>query len=115
VEEDLGREPHEMHEETVEAIDRMQKQLVQEKSDRQQQSNSLNLSTGIISILAMQVGISIGAISALTRKRSVWYVGLGIVAIIVPIGYANGIGFMVAGTFPSPEPVISTKSPQAGL
>ena len=55
------------------------------------------------------IGIFMGAISALTRKRSVWYVGLDIAAIIVPIGYANGIGFMVAGTFPSPEPAISTK------
>ena len=55
MEEDLGREPHEMHEDTVEAIDRMQEQLVQEKSDRQQQRNSLNfisLSTGILSTLA---------------------------------------------------------------
>ena len=44
-----------MHEDTVEAIDRMQEQLVQEKSDRQQQRNSLNfigLSTGILSTLA---------------------------------------------------------------
>jgi len=190
MEEDLGREPHEMHEDTVEAIDRMQEQLVQEKSERQQQRNSLNfigLSTGILSTLAaiaamqggyfsnegmlaqikssdswsqyqakstkrhieesnvtllkalqkpvplqttteiaklnrqqieiqqaarqlerksaldlqrhelfarsvaaLQVGISMGAISALTRKRSVWYVGLGIAAI--------GIGFMVAGS-----------------
>ena len=55
MEEDLGREPHEMHEDTVEAIDRMQEQLAQEKSDRQQQRNSLNfigLSTGILSTLA---------------------------------------------------------------
>ena len=59
------------------------------------------------SVAALQVGISMGAISALTRKRSVWYVGLGIAAI--------GIGFMVAGTFPSPKPAISTKSPQTGL
>jgi hypothetical protein len=53
-----------------------------------------------------------GAISALTRKRSVWYVGLAIAAIIVPIGYANGIEFMVAGTLPSQEPARSTKLPQ---
>ena len=204
MEEDFGREPHEMQEDTVEALDRMQEQLAQEKSEQSQQRNSLNfigLSTGILSTLAaiaamqggyfanegmlaqikssdswsqyqakstkrhieesnvtllkalqkpvpfqttteiaklnrqqieiqqaarqlerksaldlqrhelfarsvaaLQVGISMGAISALTRKRSVWYVGLAIAAI--------GIGFMVAGTFPSPEPAISTKSPQ---
>ncbi len=48
------------------------------------------------SVAALQVGISMGAISALTRKKLVWYIGLGISAI--------GIGFMVAGTIPSQEP-----------
>ncbi len=47
------------------------------------------------SVAALQVGISMGAIAALTRKQTIWYVGLGISAL--------GIGFMVAGTFPSQE------------
>ncbi|WP_416235781.1 DUF4337 domain-containing protein [Nostoc sp. UHCC 0252] len=42
------------------------------------------------SVAALQVAISMGAIAALTRKRIVWYVGLGIATI--------RIRFMVAGT-----------------
>ncbi len=53
------------------------------------------------SVAALQVGISMGAISALTRKKLVWYIGLGISAI--------GIGFMVAGTLPSQEQAIIAK------
>ena len=59
------------------------------------------------SVAALQVGISMGAIAALTRKQIVWYVGLGISAI--------GIGFMVVGSIPSGETAISTKSPKISL
>ena len=204
MEEDLGREPHEMQEDTAEALKEMKGELAKEQSEQNQQRKSLNfigLSTGILSTLAaiaamqggyfsnegmlaqiqasdrwsqyqaesgkrhteeanvtllqafgkpvpvkttteisklqreqpelqraarqlqakseqdlqrhelfarsvaaLQVGISMGAISALTRKRWVWYVGLGIAAI--------GFGFMVAGTFPSQETAISTNSPE---
>ena len=204
MEEDLGREPHEMQEDTAEALKEMKGELAKEQSEQNQQRKSLNfigLSTGILSTLAaiaamqggyfsnegmlaqiqasdrwsqyqaesskrhteeanvtllqafgkpvpskttteiaklqreqpelqrsarqlqtksehdlqrhelfarsvaaLQVGISMGAISALTRKRWVWYVGLGIAAI--------GIGFMVAGTFPSQETARSTNSPE---
>lgn len=44
------------------------------------------------SVTALQVGISLGAVAALLRKRSVWYLGLGIAAV--------GISFMVVGTLP---------------
>ena len=204
MEEDLGREPHEMQEDTAEALQEIKGELAREQSEQSQQRNSLNfigLSTGILSTLAaiaamqggyfanegmlaqiqasdrwsqyqaesgkrhteeanvtllqafgkpvptkttteiskiqreqpelqqaarqlqtkseqdlqrhelfarsvaaLQVGISMGAISALIRKRWVWYVGLGIAAI--------GIGFMVAGTVPSQETALSTNSPQ---
>ncbi len=57
------------------------------------------------SVAALQVGISMGAIAALTRKQLVWYIGLGISAI--------GIGFMVAGTLPSQETAIHANSPKA--
>ena len=203
MEEDLGREPHEMQEDTAEALQEIKGELAREQSEQSQQRNSLNfigLSTGILSTLAaiaamqggyfanegmlaqiqasdlwsqyqaesgkrhteeanvtllqafgkpvpvnttteiaklqreqpelqqaarqlqtkseqdlqrhelfarsvaaLQVGISMGAISALIRKRWVWYVGLGIAAI--------GIGFMVAGTVPSQETALSTNSP----
>jgi len=67
------------------------------------------------SVAALQVGISMGAIAALTRKQIVWYVCLGISAIIVPIGYANEIGFAIAGTLPSQEKAINVKSEQTSL
>ena len=54
------------------------------------------------SVAALQVGISMGAIAALTRKQIVWYVGVGIATI--------GIGFMVAGTLPSQEHAIPANS-----
>ncbi len=54
------------------------------------------------SVAALQVGISMGAIAALTRKQTIWYVGLGIATI--------GIGFMVAGTLPSQETAIHANS-----
>lgn len=44
------------------------------------------------SVAALQIGISLGAVAALLRKRSVWYLGLGIAAI--------GVGFMIFGTAP---------------
>jgi Domain of unknown function (DUF4337) len=59
------------------------------------------------SVAALQVGISMGAIAALTRKQIVWYVGVGIATI--------GIGFMVAGTLPSQEKAVSTNSSKAAL
>ncbi|WP_295618086.1 DUF4337 domain-containing protein [Chamaesiphon sp. GL140_3_metabinner_50] len=59
------------------------------------------------SVAALQVGISMGAIAALTRKQIVWYVGLGISAI--------GIGFMVAGSLPSQQKAINVKSEQTSL
>lgn len=58
------------------------------------------------SVAALQVGISMGAIAALTRKRLVWYIGLGISAI--------GIGFMVAGSLPSQEQA-AINSPKAEI
>ena len=48
-----------------------------------------------------------GAIAALTRRQLIWYVGLGISAI--------GIGFAIAGTFPSSEKAINVKSEQTNL
>ena len=59
------------------------------------------------SVAALQVGISMGAIAALTRKQAIWYVGLGISAI--------GIGFMVAGTLPSQEKAVTTNSQKTDL
>ncbi len=202
MEEDLGREPHEMQEDAIEALHEIQEELAEEKAEQRQELQSLNLiglSTAILSTLAaiaamqggyfanegmlaqikssdrwslfqakstkrhieestvtllqslqkpvpekttselaklnreqqeiqqeaqklqveaeqdlqrhelfarsvaaLQVGISMGAISALTRKRMVWYLGLGIAAI--------GIGFMVAGSLPSHEIAIPTNS-----
>lgn len=52
------------------------------------------------SVAALQVGISLGAIAALTKKQLVWYIGLGISAI--------GIWFMVAGSLPSLEKTTNT-------
>ena len=59
------------------------------------------------SVAALQVGISMGAIAALTRKQAIWYVGLGISAI--------GIGFMVAGTLPSQEKAVTTNPQKTDL
>ncbi len=59
------------------------------------------------SVAALQVGISLGAIAALTRKQLVWYIGLGISAI--------GIGFMIAGSIPSQEPAIVTNEAKVSL
>jgi coenzyme F420-reducing hydrogenase alpha subunit len=56
------------------------------------------------SVAALQVGISMGAIAALTRKQLVWYLGLGISAI--------GIGFMVAGSLPSQVAAASASNTQ---
>ena len=56
------------------------------------------------SVAALQVGISMGAIAALTRKQTIWYVGLGIATI--------GLGFMVAGSIPS-QTVVPANSSQA--
>ena len=59
------------------------------------------------SVAALQVGISMGAIAALTRKQTIWYVGLGIATI--------GIGFMVAGTLPSHEQATPANSQKTSL
>ncbi len=59
------------------------------------------------SVAALQVGISMGAIAALTRKQTIWYVGLGIATI--------GIGFMVAGTLPSQKQVAPANSQKTSL
>ena len=45
------------------------------------------------SVAALQVAISLGAVAVLLRKRTVWYVSLGIAAI--------GLSFMVAASLPS--------------
>jgi hypothetical protein len=45
------------------------------------------------SVAALQVAISLGAVAVLLRKRSVWYLGLGLAVI--------GLGFMVMGSLPS--------------
>ncbi len=58
------------------------------------------------SVAALQVGISMGAIAALTRKWVVWYIGLGIATI--------GIGLMVAATLPSDEIAIPTNLVKTG-
>ena len=202
MEEDLVREPHEMQEEALEALQEMKQELAEEKAEQRQERQSLNLiglSTAIFSTLAaiaamqggyfansgmlaqikssdrwsefqakstkrhieestatllqslqkpvpvktsnelaklnseqqeiqqeaeklqleaeedlqhhelfarsvaaLQVGISMGAIAALTKKRIVWYVGLGIATI--------GIGFLVAGTLPDHGIVIPANS-----
>lgn len=59
------------------------------------------------SVAALQVGISMGAIAALTRKQTIWYVGLGIATI--------GMGFMVAGSLPSQDRAISANSVNTNL
>lgn len=48
------------------------------------------------SVTALQVGISLGAVAALLRRRSIWYLGLGIAAI--------GICFIIAGAIPGEQP-----------
>ncbi len=47
------------------------------------------------SVAALQIGISLGAVAALLRKKAVWYLGLGIGAI--------GIGFMIFGAYSQPN------------
>lgn len=58
------------------------------------------------SVAALQVGISMGAIAALTQKRIVWYIGLGIATI--------GIGFMVVGNLPHHGIAIPANSQKTG-
>lgn len=76
-------------------LDREQQETQQEARNLQVESEQYLQRHELFarSVAALQVGISMGAISALTRKRLVWYLGLGIAAI--------GIGFMVAGSLPS--------------
>ena len=45
------------------------------------------------SVAALQIGISLGAVAALLRRRSIWYLGLGIAAV--------GVVFLVTGLFPA--------------
>ena len=51
------------------------------------------------SVAALQVGISLGAVAALLRKRAVWYLGLGMGAI--------GISLMIIATLPGSQSEIS--------
>jgi Domain of unknown function (DUF4337) len=84
-------------------------QEIQKEAQKLQSESEQNLQHHELfarSVTALQVAISMGAIAALTKKRSIWYVGLGIAVI--------GIGFMVAGTLPSQEKAI-TNAPKSGL
>ena len=51
------------------------------------------------SVAALQVGISLGAVAALLRKRAVWYLGLGMGAI--------GITLMIIATLPGSQSELS--------
>ena len=87
-----------------------EQQEIQQEARKLQAESAQNLARHELfarSVAALQVGISMGAIAALTRKQTIWYVGLGIATI--------GIGFMVAGTLPHQEQAISTNSPKTGL
>lgn len=58
------------------------------------------------SVAALQVGISMGAVAALLRRRSVWYVGLGIGAI--------GIALIITASLPDrPQKLPVTSSSQS--
>ena len=85
-------------------LDRQQQEIGQEARKLQAESEQDIARHELFarSVAALQVGISMGAIAALTRKQAIWYVGLGISAI--------GIGFMVAGTLPSQEKAVTTNS-----
>ena len=90
----------------VEKLNKEQQEIQKEAQQLQVESEQ-NLQRHELfarSVAALQVGISMGAIAALTRKQLVWYVGLGISAI--------GIGFAIAGTFPSQQKAIHVKSEQ---
>ncbi len=58
------------------------------------------------SVAALQIGISLGAVAALLRKKAVWYLGLGIGAL--------GVGFMIFGAYSQPNLSTQTdgKSPR---
>lgn len=93
----------------LDKLNREQQEIGQEAQKLQAES-AQNLARHELfarSVAALQVGISMGAIAALTRKQRIWYVGLGIATI--------GIGFMVAGTLPSQEQAISANSQKTGL
>ncbi len=55
-------------------------------------------------VAALQIGISLGAVAALVRKKSVWYLGLTIAGV--------GVVFMVMGIFPS-QHNLSSHSPHS--
>lgn len=60
------------------------------------------------SVAALQIGISLGAVAALLRKKPVWYLGLGIATV--------GIGFMIAGTVPGEHQTnVKEQAHQAGV
>ncbi len=90
-------------------LDRQQQEIGQEARKLQAESEQDLARHELFarSVAALQVGISMGAIAALTRKQAIWYVGLGISAI--------GIGFMVAGTLPSQEKAVTTNSQKTDL
>ncbi len=87
-----------------------EQQEIQQEARKLQAESEQNLARHELfarSVAALQVGISMGAIAALTRRQIIWYVGLGISAI--------GIGFMVAGTLPSQEKVTPANSQKTSL
>lgn len=55
------------------------------------------------SVTALQIGISLGAVAALLRKKAVWYLGLGIAAV--------GVGFMVVGNYPQRYQISTREQP----
>ena len=78
---------------------RQQQQEIQTEAQKLQAESLASLHRHELfarSVAALQVGISLGAVAALLRRRVVWYLGLGIGTI--------GIGLMVAGTLPSSLP-----------
>ncbi|AFY93023.1 DUF4337 domain-containing protein [Chamaesiphon minutus] len=93
----------------IDKLNREQEEIGREaqKIQAESQQNLARHELFARSVAALQVGISMGAIAALTRKQAIWYVGLGIATI--------GIGFMVAGTLPSQQQAISANSDKVSL
>lgn len=75
--------------------------LSQQQQASQNQASKLEAEAGMNlqrheafahSVAALQIGISLGAVAALLRRRLVWYLGLGIATV--------GVGFMIWGAYP---------------